>query len=290
MPNKIEYTELQKQEIIKDYKNGLSCQQIGKKYNHSPTPIHKILKDHNIEIRDSRWAGIKYKTDNHLFDNIDCEWKAYFLGLMYADGCMDKNFEKVIITLAEKDRDILDKLNNLIFDGKRKLYYRPKMKMENGSKYTRQGRYTLVLSNQSITKQLFKKGLKPQKSLNLDFPPEKVVPDNLFHHFIRGYFDGDGCLYTCHRPYQTKRGIKKYHHFSWEIVSSHIFCEKMRLFLEKKLNITLNMLKKEKISSLKSTKIKNVSKILNYIYKDATIFLNRKYEKYKFFLDIYPEF
>lgn len=37
-------------------------------------------------------------------------------------------------------------------------------------------------------------GCIPNKSLILKFPDENLVPKNLIKHFIRGYFDGDGCI------------------------------------------------------------------------------------------------
>lgn len=35
-------------------------------------------------------------------------------------------------------------------------------------------------------------GFTPSKSKTLTLPP---IPDVLFGHFVRGYFDGDGCVY-----------------------------------------------------------------------------------------------
>lgn len=41
---------------------------------------------------------------------------------------------------------------------------------------------------------LIKQGCAPKKSLILKFPTSEQVPLDLIRHFIRGYFDGDGCF------------------------------------------------------------------------------------------------
>ena len=52
----------------------------------------------------------------------------------------------------------------------------------------------LKISNKHIGNSLINKGCIPKKSLILEFPNLSQVPKFLIRHFIRGYFDGDGCI------------------------------------------------------------------------------------------------
>ena len=42
----------------------------------------------------------------------------------------------------------------------------------------------------NISKEIFEEA----KTFTLRFPTENQVPKELLRHFIRGYFDGDGCV------------------------------------------------------------------------------------------------
>lgn len=56
-------------------------------------------------------------------------------------------------------------------------------------------RARLTITNKKIAKDLIKCGCIPNKSLVLKFPDERIFASkDLIRHFIRGYFDGDGCI------------------------------------------------------------------------------------------------
>lgn len=54
--------------------------------------------------------------------------------------------------------------------------------------------YRLACYSKKSYTDLINKGCGINKSLILKFPDETQVPQNLISHFIRGYFDGDGCV------------------------------------------------------------------------------------------------
>ena len=115
-----------------------------------------------------------------IFDNIDDEYKAYWLGFIYADGSItnDGIFE---IQLAEKDFEHLIKFKNFI-------KWENEIKFKDSTKSVR-----ITFRNKYFTNQLNKLGVVPNKSLILSYPD--FIPDFLQRHFIRGYFDGDGCIH-----------------------------------------------------------------------------------------------
>ncbi len=139
--------------------------------------------------------------------------------------------------------------------------------------------YRLIVKN--LKKDLIKQGCLENKSLILKFPTEEQVPKHLIHHFIRGYIDGDGCYVLKKNKYIGKNKVTISYGVSIEIVGTKNFCEGYINSLE---------LHKNKIHSLhkKENGVKRVMyggkyslKIINKIYNNATIYLDRKYEKIK---------
>lgn len=59
------------------------------------------------------------------------------------------------------------------------------------------------LRSQKTVNDLKRLGCTEQKSLNLTFPTKEQVPPHLLHHFIRGYFDGDGSISLYNNDYHV---------------------------------------------------------------------------------------
>lgn len=103
-------------ELIESYNNGLTPIQIAEKYNYTgPSAIVKRLKNAGIDVkRDYKKARRirknRYYFDINYFENIDSNEKAYFLGLMYADGSITKNEAY----LKLKDEDIIIKFKKAL--------------------------------------------------------------------------------------------------------------------------------------------------------------------------------
>ena len=93
---------LSKLEIIQKYKKGFSMYEIAKLCNCTPQTIFHFLKQAGVKSRSLSVASTTYKHDTHYFDKIDTEDKAYFLGLLHADGNITKNL--ISISLQESDK------------------------------------------------------------------------------------------------------------------------------------------------------------------------------------------
>jgi hypothetical protein len=191
--------------------------------------------------------------NDDYFETIDTEDKAYFLGLLFADGNIYTARNRVQITLANEDAYILQAFAIAIG-------YTGKMYIDR-EKYSK-----LILPSKKMCEDLTKLGCTPNKSLTLQFPTK--VSDKLMHHFIRGCFDGDGHV--------SKRGNS----FNVNFTSSKDF---MIGFIDllKQLAVYNTSAKKRYANHEKSAYqvyIKsNSSKVFfDYIYKDATVFLVRK--------------
>lgn len=129
--------------------------------------------------------------NENYFDIIDTSQKAYFLGLMYADGYISHSTRKngsvyyiMSISLQVQDKSVLEKLRNEM--------NRPNELILVKTNGKRNPQYRFTVSGEKIHHDLEKHGCIERKSLNLQFPT--TVPEELMSHFIRGYFDGDGCI------------------------------------------------------------------------------------------------
>jgi hypothetical protein len=202
----------------------------------------------------------KNNFNQDYFKVIDTEDKAYFLGLLYADGNVYVKRNRVQITLANEDSYILDKLSQ-VTESTAKLY-------NDKGKYSK-----LILESKILCEDVIKLGCFPNKSLTLQFPTKEQLPSHLLYHFVRGYFDGDGHVSI------DKKLTNPYYHIN--ITSSKEFIEVLKTVLEEAEIHTGNSYKryKDKEVSAHTVYIKNkcAKKFFDYLYEDATIYLHRKH-------------
>lgn len=201
------------------------------------------------------------KFDNTVFDKIDTEEKAYWLGFLYADGAVSSSSNNVELSLSASDKDHLEKYKAFLKSPKT---INVSNITSNGNTYQR---CRLTVTDKHFKEQLIKCGCVPQKSTILTFPSESIVPKKFITHFVRGYIDGDGCISF------TKTG-----RLVLQIIGTKEFLLKIQeLFPEFKV------LRKDKRWKDNTYCIgvacSNADKILTILYKDSTIFLQRKYNR-----------
>lgn len=206
---------------------------------------------------------IKKNTKNILsqFTVIDTEEKAYWLGFLCADGSVSTNEDKIELGLAEKDLDYLEKFKKFM-NLPNKICYRASTKS-----------YRFSFRSQNLKADLIKLGCVPQKSLILQFPSFEQVPKHLIRHFMRGYFDGDGWFSNTFKAFEV--GILG----TQDFVENYINLLGLNK-INKIHNTKTNTITKKYVSSA----VEDVTIWLDFIYKDAKVYLNRKYEKYLDFL------
>lgn len=196
----------------------------------------------------------KKPINSNIFNVIDTEDKAYWLGFLYADGCVsDKN--NIELTLKLSDEKHIQKFKEFLsFCGKI---------------YKDNYRVRLCFKDMNIGENLKSLGCVPRKSLILTFPNNNQVPYYLINHFIRGYFDGDGSI---NDPKKCSMGI------------SMIGTKSFLYSVLENYNIEPNMSVKNSKGSEHVFQFQLTGKkariILREIYKNATIFLDRKKERY----------
>lgn len=262
---KIQWTDEQKEYIIDQYINHNSnLAKLGREFSCDRDAIRKVLRDNNIHIKSKKEL---YSKDSHFFDEIDTNEKAYWLGFFYADGCVAASTaaHPNLIELSSKDREHLEKFKAAIKASNNKV----SKAIIRGCEY-----YQFSIQDDQLHDSLIKHGCIPQKSNILTKLPE--ISNEFFGDFLRGYFDGDGCL-----RYDANRDVYRISFVSGSLP----FLEELRHALE----VDRLTISKSSAYSLSIAAKQDVYRILELIYKNSNeqIRLNRKYQIYQDYLAWY---
>lgn len=217
-----------------------------------------------------------------FFKQIDTEEKAYFLGLLAADGCNHQEKNQISLGLHPQDGYIVTKLSILLSNKDRTCYKPPRKaiyKYKNNKVLNSSGRVIFQLQNPTLSKDLGYLGIVSRKSLILEFPNDSQVPEGLINHFIRGYFDGDGCV--------SRRFNHGAARWTITILSSKMFCQKACDTIKSLLGLSNINTKptNSKIYKIEFGGNRKVKVFLDWLYKDSTVRLERKYQKYLDLID-----
>ena len=214
-----------------------------------------LLSRYITEIKNDRIETF----NENVFNIIDFENKAYWLGFLFADGSVDNKRSHVELSLKLSDKGHLEKY-------KKFLDCRLDVKTDNS-------RCRLTVAHKHFKRTLIKYGCTPRKSLSLKFPAE--IKENLIRHFIRGYFDGDGCI--------TNYDNKSKCYTVSKVLGTYEFLSILITHVNKGTNYNFNSTIREEKSNAFNwgtySKI-NTTLFLHYLYSNSTTYLDRKYIKY----------
>lgn len=230
--------------------------------------INKYLGDNKKKYYKHNKYEQKYSYDETIFDVIDTEEKAYWLGFMYADGCVvdGKGYPCcATIGLQYKDWQHVVKFVDFIGGEKEMIKF-------NKSK----NRVDVKINNRHMSEALVRLGCIPRKSLILKFPNEKQVPKHLLRHFIRGYFDGDGTLY------KRSRGS-----YCFGFVGTYDVIENITQYIQTQINISNVKMYRKDSKNTWEWKKEGVQALecAKFLYKNANVYLDRKYEIIRPFME-----
>ncbi len=251
---------------LEDYNNNLLIKTIIEKHNLQHSTFVNFLKSKDIQVR-KRKETLLLQRNYSCFEAINSEEKAYWLGFIAADGCISKEMNQVKISLKGSDIEHLEKfkafINTPVNITKRFINCNNKLCEV----------VTIVICNEKICQDLIKLGCTPTKSLTLDIKTE-LINQEFIRDFWRGYVDGDG-------------SIRKGNCITLSFLSTLEMCTKGLEYF--KNFITLDTIKYKYITCLKTRTNnsyslaingKKAKNILDILYKDSTIYLNRKKELY----------
>lgn len=257
------------EDAVQLYKNGMPLLQVWRATGVGRNKLYNTLKDLGL-MRSNKENSRKYDVNHDFFRSIDSEEKAYWLGFIYADGyvtCSKTGQKNVGVTLGRKDRAHLESLREA-------LQASYEIKDYEGNSYGKVIEYSrLLITSDQLYDDLQSKGVLTKKSLILTFPKEDVVPAELTHHFIRGYFDGDGSF-----SYSGKRDNT----YAVKIQGTAEFLRHLMIHIEKDLvNLSKRWDDDKNSYSLEFMAKNDVIAFGKYIYNNATIYMDRKYKRYE---------
>lgn len=253
-------------DVVNKYQQGLSTIAIGKIYGVTDRTVTTWLRAQQIPIRN---VGVILKIDQTIFDVIDSEVKAYALGIIMSAGNVSNSENTISITLAQDDSYILETINEKLLSGLGNILI--------SHKEDKKPRVVLQFNGEHIKDMLSQYGVVPAKSHSLSKLPNNI-PEHLYHHFLRGLYDGDGVCsyYTSHKTQKVRVGF---------CAANQSFVQDYQNFFIKKINMN-----KTKIFNTGGCwqcswgSKSDLTNFFNFVYKDATIYLGRKYKKLKKFV------
>ena len=244
-----------------------SYKDIGDKLGYTARQIQGWVNNHfkgKVKIRD-------FNSD--YFKNIDCSAKAYWLGFLYADGQViydeARRSYECSIQLQSGDIAALYDLNNRLGGIHQIEFKHREQQILDNPEISITNSYVLRIFSKELVSDLIKHNVIPNKTQSSIYP---VVSKDLFFDFLRGYIDGDGCIY-----YNVKKNVVAVH-----ITGAH---EEVFKYLQTVLRDDYNISSGVYSETDRKYRImitgKNAMKLLDLIYKDAaTPKLERKYNKY----------
>ena len=258
------WTEWETEFLIKNYAS-MNKNEIAETLNRSVSAIQ--IRAHKHGLKKS-----PYTCNYHFFDDLNTEDKAYWFGFLMADGWTSRNKKTnagaVGIDLQYRDINHLRKFNKSI-GGNYKITDRWR-KCTLSKDDTKHHYCTIRIFSHIMYESLEKLGFNQDKTFNCRFPK---ISNELLRHFLRGYFDGDGCF-----GYSKNRlGVR--------------FCTASKLLNDD----IVSFLKENNYSIYEYYCINDFGttmyypeinrgtdkiRFLDYLYQDSSIYLDRKYYKY----------
>lgn len=248
------------------------------------TIVRTALLNEDSNRRNKKSCGcLKEKNlpkNQDYFEEINTSEKAYILGFIASDGCVQPENNKIKIDLKEIDEDILLKIqkeighDNKLSHYKQKSYFNEKEYIINISR--------LVINSKQMIKDLQKYGVVKNKTdiLNINL---SLISKEFFFDFLRGMFDGDGCI--------SFSKEKKYCDVT--LTSTPIMLNKILDWLNKNCEYDckfyLNYRHKDNLNNatIISTNKDFNKNFLKDLYLNSTIYLDRKFNKAKDFIKNY---
>jgi hypothetical protein len=204
----------------------------------------------------------KYKYNDSYFKIIDDKEKAYFLGLLYSDGSVSDR--RMIIGLQERDIDILEKFKEkLDYDGPIRIYESKNVNYQRNA--------ILQICSREMVRDLTTHGCHYRKTYSLQFPNIDV---SLYSHFIRGLFDGDGCITTAGSNYY------------YSIAGKVTFLEEVNKILSESCKMKPCAISRKNkgcsdFGAIQYMRNSTLISIRNFMYKECgDLYLKRKHEKF----------
>lgn len=246
--------KVEPQILIYEYQSGKDIYQLAKKYSINPKTVWYHINK-NSKTR-SRGTTKNKKLNNNFFSTLNYE-SSYWIGFIFGDGNILGN--RLSISLASRDRAHLLKLKSLL-NIESNLKERSSLSTSYLKTKTICYQSTLAINSKEIAESLRKYNIKENKTKNGGYPNIPLYKSSC----LLGLFDSDGCLSLSKGRWR----ISWYGHYDiilW-----------VKNTLKTELDVTLNINTKKTIYTIGTSNKKHLFKIVKYLLKDNTQFLERK--------------
>ena len=248
-------------EMVQMYDTGMAAGRIATVYGTDTSTVSRRLRAAGVSIRTPSESRVIYRCDADAFERSTDE-SAYWLGFLLADGCVTAGRRFTLsVALKESDRPHLDNLRTFL-QAEAPIKHDPKRKSA-----------SLVVSSERLVASLMSRGCGPRKSATLRFPPSGLLHRQ---HFVRGVFDGDGCISAYRRPYVQP---------TVSFVGAPPFLAGLRDVICSDVGLTANKLytagRSEVAKVLAWTGCGNASRMYRYLYESGGPCLHRKRARFE---------
>lgn len=182
----------------------------------------------------------KRRIRHDFFKNISTELQAYLLGFYASDGSSDEKRKTMRVCLQQKDSEIVYLFKDSISSDARIYSIPPKEYTGRGGvKIQGHGAFGVDITSATLVQDLVDLGFGYDKShAELHLPDIKI---DLLRHFIRGYFDGDGCITGgIAREKGKSDRFRKY--FQIDSKTSTILLEIQKFFSEHNIKVKITVI------------------------------------------------
>ena len=253
-------------QIIDLYEQGVSAKLLGTKFSIDKRRVQKWAQEKG-SLRDKSSSHRFTSFNQNIFDVIDSEDKAYWLGFFYADAYNCDITNTFSVTLKDEDYNHLIKLSNFVSlpNDKVKRY----LSNLGGKTYPT---CCIRLYSKYICEKMTSLGVARAKSFIITYPEWLDKRFNV--SFIRGMFDGDGSL--------THRSNNEW---KWSLVTTKECGEVIQRIILKELDLIVNLScisnSGNNTYELESNGNERVLKLTNWLYDGSTVNnrLDRKYNR-----------
>lgn len=240
------------------YESGQNTYAIAERYACDASTVQDWLKRIGVEIRGNAASKRLYRLRENAFERIEDEQTAYWLGFLFADGCVSekRGCWTTGLVLSKRDEGHLGKFLDFL---------------ESDYPLKKDSRYETIgvhLYSTKLAANLIKLGCTPRKSATLTFPDISIP---LISHFVRGYFDGDGSAW----------GAGKYKSLHLKFVGNKNFLECLGYIIHTLVGTSPTLEKHYKSEIVYYLKYSGQFKahcVARWMYEDATVWLDRKRE------------
>jgi DNA-binding CsgD family transcriptional regulator len=261
---------LTKELLEKEFAELKSSKAIGRKLGVSGDTVSRYMEEFGL-ISNKK---VSYNCNHNAF-SIDSEISFYLAGFIAADGCIKSKkgttSKSLYIGLSNKDRKHLEKIRDALGAEHPIGDYEVKNSKRNAN-WDDTICSSINITSSQIYQDLQRFNVTERKTHTLTFP-DWMKDHPLRHHFIRGYIDGDGCFSSA-----VGKG-RKVRQVFFSVRGTTAFLTSLRSTLEADLSLeerTKDIRFNNGIGVLEYGGNRICKSIAEYLYKDATIYLERK--------------